>query len=67
MAYEVCREAAAAKRLTSIAPLPERVKEEVCSSACLGSRKTSVQVRPAVAGGMSKVKMLLVVGVTVPE
>jgi len=50
-----------------MAPLPERVKEEVCSSACVGSRKISVQVCPAEAGGMSKVKMLLVVGVMVPE
>lgn len=45
----------------SMAPLPEKVKDEVCRSAWLGKRKTSVQVLPWLPAGMSKLKMLDVV------
>ena len=43
--------------LKAMPPLPENVKLEVCRSACLGKRKTSEQVLPALEYGISKLKI----------
>lgn len=57
LANVVCALAVPLSRLKSMPPLPEKVKLEVTRSDCLGKRKTSEQVLPASALGMSKLKM----------
>lgn len=66
LAKVVCVLAALCSKLKSMPPLPEKVKLEVTRSDCLGKRKTSEQVLPALAEGMSKLKMEDMVELTCP-
>lgn len=50
----------------SILPSPLKVNDEVCRSACFGNRKTRLQVLPESDWGMSKLKILETVEVTLP-
>lgn len=54
-------------REKSIFPSPEKVKDDVVSSSSLGKRKTRVQVLPASAAGISKLKMDDMLEVTSPK
>lgn len=50
----------------SIFPSPLKVNDEVSRSCCLGKRKTRLHVFPVSEAGMSKLKTLETVDVTVP-
>lgn len=59
-------EAGMANLAKLILPSPLKLKDEVSRSAFLGNKKTRLQVLPASDGGISKLKMLETLGVTVP-
>jgi hypothetical protein len=63
----VAEVATPANREKSMAPLPLRVKDEVCNWAWVGKRKISEHVSPAYEVGMSKLKMLEMVDETCPS
>lgn len=62
----VCSVAGLDSRATSNPPEPLRLKADVVSLSCWGSRKTSVQVLPESDWGMSKLKIEEMVEEMVP-
>lgn len=64
--YVVALVATAESNEKSIPPLPEKVKEEVTRSDCLGKRKIRLHVLPESEAGISKLKMDEVLESTVP-
>lgn len=67
VSYVVCSVTGALSETTLMPPVPFMVKLEVVKSSCFGNRNTSEHVLPASSGLMSKLKMLLTVGETVPK